>query len=217
MKTRELRALVRTRPNVTSDQYVCGEVCGEYKHLQLKDKVVLDLGGNIGAFAVYAAEQGCGSCHTFEPDEENFELLLENTKPYPQISAVIGAVTTSPNNRTSFYLTTGAARDGFSTVPFNGRIKKDVANMHIRAVLAAVKPSVIKMDVEGEEFAIVDYWLAHSLPKYVKELVTEIHFSKKAFREGYERFISLFESWEVVVQPKNTGKNFHTIGHWRRK
>ena len=58
MKAAELKKLITTRPDCTSDQYVCQQVCGEYKRLPFKGRTVFDLGANIGAFAVYAMEMG---------------------------------------------------------------------------------------------------------------------------------------------------------------
>ena len=39
---------------------------------------VLDLGGNIGIFSRFAADAGASKIYTFEPIQENFELLMLN-------------------------------------------------------------------------------------------------------------------------------------------
>jgi FkbM family methyltransferase len=40
--------------------------------------IVLDIGGNVGAFAVYCAALGARHIHTFEPDSLNWEVLQAN-------------------------------------------------------------------------------------------------------------------------------------------
>jgi FkbM family methyltransferase len=40
--------------------------------------VVIDIGGNIGAFSVYCAALGAKAVHTYEPDSRNWELLVAN-------------------------------------------------------------------------------------------------------------------------------------------
>jgi FkbM family methyltransferase len=212
MNTRELRALLRLRPEVTSDQYVCGQVTNEYKRLNVPGKTILDLGGNIGAFSVYAAALGAKKIVTYEPDPKNYALLLENCAPYPQIESYEAAIVNSDDKEVSFYLTNGSARDGFSTIAFKGRTEIKVEALNFRAEMDKHKPEIIKMDIEGEEFNL----LTAPLPPYVREIVAEIHFSKRRFREEFEQLVSHFANWTALVKPKETGTNFHTLAHWRR-
>src|SRR5688572_16229123 len=57
---------------------------GEYKdkNFFIKPKdVILDIGGHIGSFSIWAAQQASkGKVYTFEPNRENFQLLKENKK-----------------------------------------------------------------------------------------------------------------------------------------
>lgn len=212
MKSAELKQYVRLRPEVTSDQYVCGQVCGEYRDLTIYGNVVMDLGGNIGAFSVYAALRGASKVVTYEPEESNYSLLLENVDAHPVVVPHRGAVVLEDVDEVSFYLTNGAARDGFSTVPFNGRREVRVPAFCFKTEMKKHRPRAIKMDVEGGEFSL----LTEEIPDFVKEIVVEIHFSKKKFREEYEGLVSRFSDWNVIRAPKQTGKNFHTLAHWSR-
>jgi FkbM family methyltransferase len=42
--------------------------------------VVIDIGANIGAFSIAAAQAGAAAVHAFEPLPDNFELLRENIR-----------------------------------------------------------------------------------------------------------------------------------------
>lgn len=213
MKSSELKKYVSLREDVTSDQYVCGQVCGEYKKLPIKDRVVLDLGGNIGAFAVYASLLGCKQCISYEPDVDNYNLLQTNTRSYSNIIIHQAAVITKSADAVRFYKTTGSAKDGYSIIPFRGRVESVVPAVSFKSVLEKYKPSTIKMDIEGAEF---DLLIENDLPAYVKDIIVEIHFSKKEFREKYHTLVSRFKNWNVIIQPKVTEKNFHTLGQWSR-
>ena len=212
IKTIELRKHVNIRENITSDQYVCGQVCNEYKNLNIENKIVMDIGGNIGAFAVYSVLRNCKTCISYEPDQENYNLFLKNTEKYSNVISNYGAITTSLQKEINFYETTGSARDGFSIIPFRGRKVVTVPSFNFKEELEKYRPECIKMDVEGAEFQLLE----EKLPDYVKEFVVEIHFSKKEFRMRFPEIISQFADWECIITPKDTGKSFHTLGHWRR-
>lgn len=56
-------------------------------------KVIFDLGANIGMAAVYFAQQyPDAKIYSVEPDQENYELMLKNTKKIPNIYPILGAV-----------------------------------------------------------------------------------------------------------------------------
>ncbi len=59
--------------------------------VDLRSKVVLDVGANIGTYARLAAEQGA-MVIAFEPDPENIEILARNVETLPVI-IVKGAIT----------------------------------------------------------------------------------------------------------------------------
>jgi len=93
----------------TLDRYVFDEIFlrGQYavdpsalrkyaalKEVTLKEpEIIFDLGANIGLSAVYFAEHYPNArILSVEPDQENYELLLSNTQPYPNITPMLGAV-----------------------------------------------------------------------------------------------------------------------------
>ena len=226
IKTKDVREhMSLVRQDNFSDEYVIKEVVGSYGKLRLKGKKVLDLGANIGAFSVYAALCEAKEVVAYEPDPINFQVLKENTQAweppatpnaigsyYPLSTNIEGAVTMSKEGHIPFYVSDGPNKGIHSTLAFNGRAEIEVQNHYFPSVLAKHKPQVIKMDVEGEEHNL----LLHTLPKYVKEIVVEIHFNKRNFRDSWLSLTAQFRSWHSLREPKETGKNWHTLGHWRR-
>lgn len=212
MNAKQLKQYVTLRPEVTSDQYVCAEVCGEYKRLPMLNKTVMDIGGNIGAFAVYAALNGAKQVITYEPEQENFNQLKLNCSKYSNIIQHQAAIVSGENKIINFYLTNGKAKDGFSIIPFKGRRVVECQAFNFHEQLQLHKPESIKMDVEGAEFEL----LSKPLPEFVKDIVVEIHFNKRIFRSMFEQLIQTFAEWNCIVQPKQTGTNFHTLAQYNR-
>lgn len=131
----------------------------------------LDLGANIGSFAVYCKLRGAvATC--FEPEPTAFEILNKNAKGFQLYhKAVTAARTVSipfyvPGNNWDHYRGTIYQVRGykFTQVPnfWAGDLKK------------LKKFDGIKMDIEGSEGVILDQWL---LPP-VEKLVMEYHTSR---------------------------------------
>lgn len=141
------------RPDSPDDRVVIGEVWTENVYRVGADTIrpgeqVLDLGANVGAFTVLAARLG-GTVTAVEPDPRNVDALLDNLDANSATARVItGAV--------------GAGRVGFGrfeghdepdgrgvVIPGSG----DVAMHSIAALLQPGVDAVVKMDVEGGEWA----------------------------------------------------------------
>jgi FkbM family methyltransferase len=212
--TKELTSRMELRAGVTSDQYVCAEVCGEYKHLPVEGKTVMDIGGNIGAFSKYAVMKGANKVITYEPSAENFTQLLRNISNEKDVIPVYAALVNNDDLQTNFYLTNGLAKDGYSTIEFRGRRKVVTPALNFYKEVEKYRPNSIKMDIEGGEF----YLLNKPLPTCIESIVVEIHFSKSYFRKEFSSIIDNFPptEWECIIQPKETGTNFHTLAQYNR-
>jgi FkbM family methyltransferase len=122
----------------------------------------LDLGGNIGTFALFALARGA-TVVTCEPEADNLKMLEKNLlHNFPDkagidwhISPV--AVTTDPNDQVDLYLCKGDYNKYRHTVhKKRGRSTVAVKNMHIRDALKKGKFNAIKIDIEGAEIAILE-------------------------------------------------------------
>lgn len=118
----------------------------------------LDLGGNIGTFALLALAHGA-SVVTCEPEQENLELLQLNLETNFddgwEIMPV--AVTTSNEESIDLYLCKGEYNKYRHTVfPKRGRQSIRVSQENIRQILQQGFTG-IKMDIEGSEIEILEY------------------------------------------------------------
>lgn len=170
----------------TSDRGVIGQCLKNYKHFTFdSESIVCDFGGNIGAFGKMALDAGCKELHIFEPDEENFKMIEINLLQYNHREACVffynTAVSTSNEQTLTFYKTDSKSSDCSGTIqPFSIRSEKMrpvraiVKNTNINKVLKVLKPTHLKIDIEGSE---ID-WIKENngeIPDCVEEFFIEIH------------------------------------------
>lgn len=130
--------------------------------------VVVDIGGNIGAFSIFVAANGAKTVHAFEPDTLNFGVLQQNIAA----NAMEGVI--HPHNvgvsreGGTFELRQG---QGASFIVGAKKIRGDAAHRLPSAKTELVKTislasvfadsgipycDVLKMDCEGSEYNIMD-------------------------------------------------------------
>ena len=138
-------------------------------------EIWLDLGANIGAFALYCASHGATAV-CFEPDPACFEVLKLNAPNYELFNAAVTAFTSdtvsfrTSNNPDNQYR--GTVLGGKVRVPQRYVEHAPVSNIYA-GDLNGVYDGV-KMDIEGSEGPIFDAGL---LPRCDK-LVLEYHTSR---------------------------------------
>ena len=195
----------------TLDEYVMKEQSG-YQPLGLKftDRV-MDVGGNIGAFARWAEPQ-CKEVISYEPDNANFQILCENIKGRQSLMAYQAALVGDDRKTVDFYLNNKGMH---STVERRGRTKVTVPALNFWSELDQHKPNVVKMDIEGGEYDIL---LGRELPAYVEKLAIEIHLNDKKWRGllSVDLHKKLCETFRVVKEPRFTPKGWATTAFYRR-
>jgi FkbM family methyltransferase len=121
----------------------------EYAHFRAEPEVLLDLGANIGVSATWLAVRYPGvPIIAVEPDPDNVALLRRNTANYPQIRVIEGAIAARGG-------TIGLKRGGHS---WGTRVSEegDVPAYALADLLNGVNgPVVVKMDIEGSEWAVL--------------------------------------------------------------
>lgn len=138
----------------------------------------LDLGANIGAFAVYCRARGATAV-CFEPEPGCFKLLQKNAAGFRCYQL---AVTASHEKQLAFCKSKNPENNYRGTVlPVENYIGVEPVNNLYAGELEGYTGSVngnsfdgIKMDIEGAEGEILDNWL---LPR-TKKLVMEYHTSR---------------------------------------
>jgi FkbM family methyltransferase len=163
------------RPD-TWDKEVVGEVYrGVYtKHLKLsKDDIVLDAGGNIGTFSVQAAR--LSNCVlSFEPENDNFNLLMQNVVMNDLNNVKVFKIALVGNNDETreFNINAKKNKGAHSFITKRGRQTVTVDCVNINDVWREHKFNVIKMDVEGAEHELLLGFLHHDK---IRSAVIEVH------------------------------------------
>lgn len=150
----------------TSDQDLVAANIGEKTEYTfpegdgIEPKVIFDVGANIGVISALLANlYPDAKIFAFEPEEQNFEILLKNTCEYPNITAKNVALGSSTGGRTLYESDDVNNFGGFSFHPMGSDLMKPLPVMQssvedeINAAGGAV--DLLKLDTEGAEFEIL--------------------------------------------------------------
>ena len=131
--------------------------------------VVVDIGGNIGAFSIYSAALGAKKVYTFEPDSLNWDILLENIKNN-ELEKVIHPIKLGVSDKEAeveFVNGQGASFiRGVKEIPTpearkkvkeaNGEVIKTISLEQVFADNKIANCDILKIDCEGSEFDIIE-------------------------------------------------------------
>jgi len=122
----------------------------------------VDVGAHIGYFSIVAAALvgESGAVHSFEPDPDCFSRLVLNSRAYPWVTTYNSAVA-DRNGEISFYRSPKQSESGWGAI-FNEDGKR--AELSVRVCTldnwmseeGIEKISVLKMDVEGSEYRVLE-------------------------------------------------------------
>lgn len=155
----------------------------------------LDLGANIGAFALYCRLRGATAV-CYEPDPECFKILLMNAVGCECVQAAVSA-TTFPD--VSFRVSPKPHNHWRGTLlPAQGYQEQGTVPNNWAGNLVGEFFDGVKMDIEGSEGPILDQWL---LPRCQK-LVLEYHTSREPNVYNLERRLKRIKNkFHNVVYP----------------
>lgn len=212
----------------TSDKSMIKESYTNYASMKFdENSVVVDFGGNIGAFGKIALDGGCKELHIFEPETTNFDMIYLNLMLYsfavipPRIRFYKTAVSTSNEPELVFYQNDSGNKDCSGTVTpvsklavASRKIRTTVANRNINEVLSEIKPTHLKVDIEGAEISWIREIKAE-FPDSVQELALEIHRDpKEEFFYEFDKvwYPKICEKFEpIFVHPNSGFKNEKNI------
>lgn len=119
-----------------------------------KNDVVLDLGGNIGAFTCDIFDK-VKQVITFEPEDVNFEFLSTNVSDNKATNVILNhkAVVGNDDKVRDFYL--GKAPYYYSFLVKHNRKRVPVECENINDIMKKYKPTKIKADIEGSEYEVL--------------------------------------------------------------
>jgi FkbM family methyltransferase len=184
------------RPDTSDAQMIQDATKKDYGSVDTKGKVVFDLGSNIGGFILKCAEEGATMVIAYEPEPYNLEVLRLNAaviqQKFPNIKIVVKAVAVG-NQDGQFDLVLNPGSNSACSGSITSRARSNRVSVPVTVVnfadeLEEFKPNLIKMDIEGAEYMLLE----NELPDYVKEIAMELHgFSKEnsaKMRPTYDKF-----------------------------
>lgn len=161
--------------------YGVHEPCATAKYLELlkPGDVVLDVGSNLGYYIAVADHglEGNGEIHGFEPDEELCELARLNcSKLGAKCSVSMGVVSDTEGER-DFY---PSSISNWGSMLYRDdlrpqsvvRVRSMTVDSYCRT--AGIRPSVIRMDIEGAEWMAVR-GAAQTLSSFRPLIFMELH------------------------------------------
>lgn len=162
------------------EAYMMRDYGGLPSQLAFQDAVVMDCGANVGAFAKRAAEEGAKSIEAYEPFPACADCLEQNVGHLDSVNVRRAAVSSAENagNPLTFYYKEGNLEASTLDKPSPGQMTRwKFKSMEVETVdfwkeVVHFQPSIVKMDIEGEEWRILR---AGTFPDYVRFLAVEFH------------------------------------------
>ena len=196
----------------TSDSFIVEEVLGgEYNKLNIQEgDVVADFGLNIGIFACWASMRGAKEVWGYEPDEDNFELAKRNVDLNGfanRCKLFNDAVVGNDDTTRRFSVNVKKNKAAHSLVTKRGRDTCIVTCRNFNTVLEEMRPTVIKMDIEGGELEILRN-LKPGILSGVREFIMEFHHahlndigSEVIFKEVIDIMQNHFDTVKYRAEP----------------
>ncbi len=196
----------------TNDRSIINEAFRDYVLLGIGEETILDVGAHIGSFAIWALEEGAKEVISFEPDPENYGLLLHNTVG-KKVVAHNSAIVEEGN---TIELWRSRTKDKSSHSIQHRRGRTDVVHVEATALRDTIRryhPTVLKIDIEGGEFLLLPT-LACLQDLGIRAVTIEFHFGRSEWRRlSKEIAASLNKQFTVRVPPK-LDKAWNTVGIW---
>jgi FkbM family methyltransferase len=143
-------------------------------HVNFSPISIIDLGANVGYASVYFANRFPNAkIFAVEPEENNYQIALKNTKPYPNITLVKGAVWHKPEQ-------INVVDNGFGEAGFmiqSGEGTNTVRAYTIKEIMGLMgidEIGILKIDIEGAEKEIFETGSEEWIPK-TKMMIAETH------------------------------------------
>ena len=198
----------------TADESIAKSAPREYSSLLLRDRVVLDVGANIGSFTRHAALSGAKLVVAIEPEESNFTCLQKNAGDLENVLLLRGCLGVLGGETEIFIAPSGKNPGNTTQTPRRGRHAQRVMCWSISDIMSKYKPESVKLDCEGAEYTIG--W-PHMMSSTVDIVAAEIHIQGFGIEMATEFAKSYTDAgWIGLQAPSLRASNWHTLGAWQR-
>ncbi len=182
----------------------------EYEQVEYprQGQIIVDAGAGVGMFTVKASLQvgDTGFVHAFEPEPENFQLLMDNTKKLDNVAVYQKALWSSHGVKKFYVRSDNPLGHGL----WNIGVIKEVIEVETVTLDSIVEGRVdfLKMDIEEAELEALRG--ATRILKESKPFISmEIH-SEPLFHQVQE-FLNPFGYSLVTPQPRHS----YVVHYWR--
>lgn len=122
-----------------------------------KNDTVMDCGAYIGTFTAAALEQGAKWAVCYECAPKNVPLLEENMRRYGKRVTIMRYAIVGTHGWTKVKLNLSGFSGANSVIPSKNRPKfVEVEAVSFRAQLRHYRPTILKIDVEGAEYEMLE-------------------------------------------------------------
>ena len=129
---------------------------GEYKSLDTKQKIVVDLGANIGDTPLYFLKNGAMQVIAFEPNNVAFNFLVKNIKLNHLQNKCI-AIRAAVGTKSEYIKIKSGQFSLFSSVKnIKNGLKTKIFTLDEIIKRFNLKDAVLKIDIEGREESIIN-------------------------------------------------------------
>ncbi len=155
----------------------------------------LDLGGNVGAFAILALSKGA-NVEVYEPDPISCKLIEKNLKQNSFNAKIINKAVVGNTNKTSFLSISKTGQY------WRNSLVKDWKGGHIKVECINFNDIIkggenVKMDIEGSEMEVIENWDNKNKP--LSKLVFEWSFDMDDNIDRYREAVrKCKESFDIV-------------------
>ncbi|MGC8622101.1 MAG: FkbM family methyltransferase [Caldisphaera sp.] len=187
-----------TLKDLAYDSYVIREnfYMGQYDWLKCTNKVVLDIGANIGDTAMLFAIRGAKKVIAFEPYPYSFHRALKNIEINHMQSKILLLRAAVTNKNSRIKLSQGYS-DGSTALNSteNGLMTETIT---LSSIIKRYKPKILKSDCEGSEYLFILSTPPRELAKF-DQMIIDFHgkgyydLSKHIQKAGFKTKIRLYE------------------------
>jgi FkbM family methyltransferase len=141
---------------------------------------VIDIGANIGDVSNYFASKGC-TVNSYEPNPSCVDFLKMRFKKIPNVTIFEGAVSNYDGHAT-FFVTTNSSLSS-SLINRNKEyqtteVQTKVFNITSILMSSASKIKLIKIDIEGAEYDLLEELIKPELSSTFDYCAVEVHYNK---------------------------------------
>ncbi|MAG26902.1 hypothetical protein CMI47_15290 [Candidatus Pacearchaeota archaeon] len=183
----------------TTDRFIINEIWihNSYtpKGFEIKESdTVLDIGAHIGVFSIFASHLSKnGKVYSFEPFQENFNLLKDNINLNETKNIIpINKAISNKNSKQSLFISESENKGSGSLHQNNNSKKVTIEAISLQSFLKEYKIKTIdflKIDCEGAEYEIL-YNCPKNLLQKIKKISMEYHnLSKENNGSALKKFL----------------------------